>query len=81
MKIIKFYTDSCMNCKMLGKLLNKMNVEVEDIDASENIALVDDYEIHTTPTLIFLDDEGKEVDRIVGVTTQSSIQRILDKNK
>ena len=79
MKILKFYTETCMNCRMLEKVLDKMNVEVEDINATENTSLVDKYEICTTPTLVFLDEGGEVVDKIVGPTTQSKIQEILDK--
>ena len=78
MKILKFYTDTCMNCKMLGKVLDRMNIEVDNINANENTALVDKYEICTTPTLVFLNDSGEEVSKIVGPTTQSKIQEVLD---
>ena len=80
MKILKFYTETCMNCKMLGKVLDKMNVNVEDINANENLALVDKYNICTTPTLVFLNENDEEVSKIVGPTTQSKIQEVLDKN-
>ena len=69
-----------MNCKMLGKVLDKMNVNVEDINANENLALVDKYNICTTPTLVFLNENDEEVSKIVGPTTQSKIQEVLDKN-
>ena len=80
MKILKFYTETCMNCRMLGKVLSKMNIEVEDINANENLELVDKYEVCTTPTLVFLDDNNEEVSKIVGPTTQSKIQEVLDNN-
>lgn len=80
MKILKFYTETCMNCKMLGKVLDKMSAEVENINANENLDLVDKYEICTTPTLVFLDEDDNVIDRIVGPTTQSKIQEILDRN-
>lgn len=80
MKILKFYTETCMNCRMLGKVLSKMNIEVEDINANENLELVDKYEVCTTPTLVFLDENNEEVSKIVGPTTQSKIQEILDNN-
>lgn len=80
MKILKFYTDTCMNCRMLGKVLSKMNIEVEDINANENLELVDKYEVCTTPTLVFLDENDKEVSKIAGPTTQSKIQEVLDNN-
>ena len=81
MKILKFFTPTCMPCRALGKTLEKIDVEVEGIDATENIAKVDEYNICTTPTLIFLNNEGKEVERTVGLVTQSKIQEILDSIK
>lgn len=80
MKILKFYTETCMNCRMLGKVLSKMSIEVEDINANENLELVDKYEVCTTPTLVFLDENNEEVSKIVGPTTQSKIQEVLDNN-
>jgi thioredoxin 1 len=78
MKILKFFTPTCMPCRALGKTLEKIDVEVESIDATENIAEVDRYNICTTPTLIFLNDKGEEVERTVGLVPQSKIQEILD---
>ena len=81
MKILKFYTPTCMPCRALGKTLDKMDVVVESIDATEDIAKVDEYNVCTTPTLIFLNDKGEEVERTVGLVTQSKIQEILDNVK
>ena len=78
MKILKFFTPTCMPCRALGKVLDKMNVEVESIDATEDLKRVDEYNICSTPTLIFLNDEGKEVNRTVGMVTQGKIQEIVD---
>ena len=77
MKILKFYTETCMPCRALGKILDKMDVEVVPINAMEDIAKVDEYNICTTPTLIFLNDEGKEVKRTTGLISQSKIEEIL----
>lgn len=81
MKILRFYAPTCMPCKMLGKSLEALeNVEIISIDATEDIKKVDEYEVCTTPTLIFLDDENKEVDRIVGMTTMKKVEDILNRN-
>ena len=77
MKILKFYVETCMPCKMLGKILDKMDVEVENINAEEELDKVDAYNVCNTPTLIFLDDEGNEVSRIAGPTTQNKIEEVL----
>ena len=78
MKILKFYTPTCMPCKALGKVLEKMDVEVEEINALEDIAMVDEYNVCTTPTLIFLNEDGVEVTRTVGIVTASKIASIIN---
>ena len=79
MKILKFYTDTCMTCRMIGKVLDRMDVLVENINAEDDLQKVDEYNVCTTPTLIFLNEEGKEVSRIVGPTSQQKIEEILKK--
>ena len=79
MKILKFYTPTCMPCKMVGKMLDSLeNVEVIPIDATEELAKVDEYEVCNTPTLVFLNEENKEVGRISGMTTLAKIQEVLN---
>lgn len=77
MKILKFYTDTCMPCKALGKILEKIDVEVESINAMKDIVAVDKYNICTTPTLVFLNDAGEEYNRTTGLVPQSKIEEII----
>lgn len=79
MKILKFFTETCMTCRVIGKILDKMDVEVESINAMEDLANVDKFEVCSTPTLVFLDDNGNEVDRITGPTSKSKIEEIVGK--
>ena len=74
MKILKFYTPTCMPCRAVGKLLEKVEVPVEEINAVEDLKKVDEYNICTTPTLVFLNEEEKEVGRTTGMVTLSQIQ-------
>lgn len=77
MKVLKFYTETCMPCKVLTKVLNKIEgLEVEPINALEDVAMVDKYEVCTTPTLIFLKDD-KEVARTHGMQTENKIREIM----
>ena len=41
MKILKFYTTTCMPCRALGKILEQVEVPVEEINAMEDIPAVD----------------------------------------
>ena len=80
MKILKFYTPTCMSCRVLSKSLEKLEgVEIVPVDASEELAKVDEYNIYTTPTLVFLNEENEEVDRITGMTTLNKIEEVLKK--
>ena len=83
MEILKFYTETCMPCKVIGKMLDKLEgVKVTPVNAiaDENIELVSEYNIFSTPTLVFL-KEGKEVGRITGMTNESKIKAILEANE
>jgi thiol-disulfide isomerase/thioredoxin len=80
MKILKFYTPTCMPCKAIGKLLERVEVPVEEINALEDIAAVDKYNVCTTPTLIFLNEKDEEVGRTIGMVTLSTIKEIIGKN-
>lgn len=82
MEILKFYTETCMPCKVIGKMLDKLEgVKVTPVNAiaDENIELVSEYNVFSTPTLVFL-KEGKEVGRITGMTNESKIKAILEAN-
>ena len=81
MKVLKFYTDSCMPCKVVGKILEKIKgIEVEPINAEEDTVMVDKYSIFRTPTLVFLEG-NKEIGRISGVTTEAKIREIIGEGK
>jgi hypothetical protein len=69
-----------MPCRALGKLLEKVEVPVENVNVMEDIKRVDEYNICTTPTLIFLNEEDKEVARTIGMVTLSDIQEIIRNN-
>lgn len=79
MKILKFYTPTCMPCRAIGKMLEQVDVEVENINATEDLVNVDKYNICTTPTLIFLNENGEEVTRTTGMVTLSKIKEIIEK--
>lgn len=80
MKILKFYTPTCMPCRAIGKMLEQVDVEVENVNAMEDLAKVDKYNVCTTPTLIFLNESGEEVQRTTGMVPLSKIQEIIKDN-
>lgn len=79
MKILKFYTPTCMPCKIVGKILEKMGLEVEEVNALEDSERVDLYRVFSTPTLIFLGEDGNEVGRTVGPVSEGKIREMISK--
>lgn len=69
MKVIRFTATWCAPCKMVAEALNNLetNVPVEVIDIDENEELARSYNIRSVPTLVKLDEDGNEVDRLVGM--------------
>lgn len=73
--ILDFYSTSCDNCGNLDSItfkdppVNKKlkeNYVLVKIKLDENPDLASQYQIITTPTLVFLDTNGKEIKRIQG---------------
>lgn len=79
MKIIKFGGYTCPMCRKLDAILDlkgyntKIDVKVTLDDTDGDWSR--EYDIHTLPTLIKLDDEGNEVARLQGLV---SLNRIKD---
>ena len=75
---IDFYTTWCGPCKMMDrdtfpdanvqKWLSEKAVALQ-IDAERDIALADRFRIDSYPTLLFLNPDGSEFDRISGYVT------------
>ena len=69
MKYLKFEAGWCGACKMVQPQLNKVAAEgitVEKINAEHSAELVTEYNVKNLPTVILVDDSGKEIWRTVG---------------
>lgn len=81
MKVLKFEASWCGPCKALTKVINeaqsKITTEIEvcDIDAMPELAT--QYGVRGVPTMIMLDDEGKEVKRKVGAMREQELLAFL----
>ena len=66
-KVLKFSATWCAPCRALGETLSKVeDVTIENVDIDDNEDLCEKYNIRSVPTLIFLNNENKEVGRSVG---------------
>ena len=77
MKLLKFYTTHCSQCKVQDKFLKDFtDVEVVPVDCNEREELVDLYNIRNLPTLILVTSD-KEVARFVGITQINVIKEAI----
>lgn len=65
-KIIKIGTPTCGPCKVAENLLNKYNVKHVSYDAVDAEDICTQYRVGSVPTILKLDDDGKEISRLVG---------------
>ena len=82
-KILKFESDSCPQCKALSITLeriskeNKIDIKSIDIEEDNNQDLIRKYNIRSIPTIIFL-NEDKEYNRLVGNQSYVTINKIIN---
>ena len=84
-KIIKFYTPMCLDCQKLDITLEKVmpkyssKVSLEKIDASSSQAnikvLVAKYGVKVVPTTVFINADGKIVNKIEGDIPQAQLEK------
>lgn len=81
MKVLKFAASWCQPCKMLSRVFEdakeQITVPVEEIDIDENMELAKQYGIRGVPTLVLVDDEGKEIKRQSGVMQEAQLVEFL----
>ena len=66
-KVLKFSAQWCAPCRALEETLSKVeDITIENVDVDNNEELCEKYNIRSVPTLIFLNNENKEVERSVG---------------
>ena len=82
-KILKFESDSCPQCKVLSATLKRIIKEYKtdmksiDIEEDNNQNLIRKYNIRSIPTLIFL-NENQEYNRLVGNQSYATINKIIN---
>ena len=79
--LLKFSADYCTPCKQLSKTLAEVNlqdVSYQEITVEGNLHLVKQWSIRSVPTLILLDEEGKEIKRHTGSLSAPALMEFLE---
>ena len=74
MRILKFYREYCGPCKVLESNFKSLNIKTTNINAEENIELVEKYNIQSVPTIIIIDDNEKEIKRYSGLMSINELK-------
>jgi thioredoxin 1 len=79
MRLLKFSAEWCQPCKMLAKTLEGINIPytISNIDIDDSPNLAADYKVRGVPTMVLVDDNDKEVGRLVGVKTKAQIEEFI----
>jgi|TARA_R110000787_G_scaffold181210_1_gene293362 thioredoxin-like negative regulator of GroEL len=64
---------------MLAKTLEGIDVPytISNIDIDDSPNLAADYKVRGVPTMVLVDDNDKEVGRLVGVKTKAQIEEFI----
>jgi len=80
MKILRFTASWCEPCKALSKTIDRIDTEVpiQVIDIDDEPELAQHFNIRSVPTLVKIDEDKKEVERTVGMATQSDLDKFIN---
>lgn len=70
MKYLYFSAPWCGPCRMLKPVMEKViaqGIPVDKFEVDDNKELADQYNIRSIPTIILVDESGKEFARTIGV--------------
>lgn len=67
MTYLKFYSPTCQPCKVVDLLFKSRGIEYTDINVAEDQEMAIKYNVRGVPTVIVVDDNGKEIQRAVGI--------------
>ena len=84
MRIIKIGAIWCPGCLVMKKIWNKINnlydLDIVDLDYDMDSDEVSKYEVgNVLPVIVFLDKNGKELERLIGEQKESKLIEIIDK--
>ena len=83
--LVDFWAEWCGPCRMLAPTIEavaeqyRSNASVVKLNVEHNPQSAANYGIKGIPTMILF-NKGKEVERIVGVTSKESIGRLIEKH-
>jgi len=88
MKIFLFVSPNCPHCPLAESVLREVAPDYSNkgltyekirTKTTEGKELSVEYFIRSTPTMLFLNEEDKEIERIVGTPSEEKLRKKIDK--
>jgi thioredoxin-like negative regulator of GroEL len=76
-KILYFSAQWCGPCKALGPIMDNLKIEglpINKIDVDSNPTISANYSIKSIPTLVLVDNSGRELKRLQGSKSSDEIK-------
>ena len=84
MKVIKISAIWCPSCIIMTNVINKIkkeyqNIEFVNYDYDNDEEIVKKYNVgEILPVLIFMDDNDKELTRVIGEKSQKELVKVIE---
>ena len=82
MKILKFSAVWCGPCKMMKPVIDKLKTDIDfeliSFDTDTDQVETQHYEVSTIPTFIKVDDNGLELNRLVGPHSYQKMKEFVE---
>ena len=76
--LVDFYADWCGPCKMLGSVLEGMDLNVVKVNTDKFPDLAQKFGVMSIPT-VYVYKDGKEISKFIGFRSKEEINDIIDK--
>ena len=76
-KIYYFSADWCGPCKMLGPVMERSGLPYQKVNVDNDQELSTKYGIRNVPTLVKVNSNGDELDRLVGAQPLEQIKKLV----
>ncbi len=71
--LVDFYADWCGPCKMMGKVLEEMDLNILKINVDNFPDIAREFKVMSIPTLIIFEN-GKEIKKNIGMMSKSDLE-------